>query len=288
VGLVTVTLSTPWLRSPDYFSYNVIFLLAPWLAARGLREREDRAGALGSVLAIERATRDAAIDEVARAERVRIARELHDIVAHSVAVMVIQIGAARMRLSTGTKGAEASLLAAEEAGRQTLDDLRRLLGVLRADEEDDNDSLGRDPQPPLPGLSQLGALVAQTREAGVHVEVEVEGDPVELPAGIDLTAYRIVQESLTNILKHSRPARTTVRLIYRPESLLLEITDDGAHAPANGVNGHGLVGIKERVSLFGGTVRIGPVPDGGWSVHAELPLPLLSRQDRRAAVLPTL
>ena len=286
VGLVTVTLATPWLRSHDAFIYNVVVLLAPWLAARGLRAREDRAGALGSALAIERATRDVAIGEVARTERVRIARELHDIVAHSVTVMVIQMGAARMRLPTGAKGAEASLLAAEEAGRQTLDDLRRLLGVLRADEEVDNDSLGRAPEPPLPGLSQLGALVEKTKAAGVHVEVEVEGDPVELPAGIDLTAYRIVQESLTNILKHSQPAHTKVRLIYRPESLLLEVTDDGPHTPANAANGHGVIGIKERVSLFGGTVRIGPVPDGGWSVHAELPLPLLSRQDRRAAVLP--
>ena len=286
-GIVTVTLVTPWLRSPDAFIYNAIVLLAPWLAARGLREREDRASALGSALASERATREAAIGEVARTERLRIARELHDIVAHSVAVMVIQIGAARMRLPTGATDAEAALLAAEEAGRQTLDDLRRLLGVLRADEEVGNGSSGRAPQPPQPGLSQLGALIAQTRAAGVLVEVEVEGDPVELPAGIDLTAYRIVQESLTNILKHSRPAHTTVRLIYRPESLLLEITDDGAHAPAIAANGHGLVGIKERVSLFGGTVRIGPVSGGGWSVRAELPLPISSRQDRRTAVIPS-
>ena len=287
VGLVTVTLSTPWLRSLDAFIYNVIFLLAPWLAARGLREREDRASALGSALAIERATRETTIGEVARTERVRIARELHDIVAHSVAVMVIQMGAARMRLPTGATGAEDSLLAAEEAGRQTLDDLRRLLGVLRADEEVGNGSSGRDPQPPQPGLSQLGALVAQTRTTGVLVEVEIEGIPVELPAGIDLTAYRIVQESLTNILKHSRPTHTTVRVAYRPESLLLEVTDDGAHASATAANGHGVIGIKERVSLFGGTVKIGPVPEGGWYVQVELPLPVPSRQDRRLKVLPT-
>lgn len=287
VGLVTVTLATPWLRSPDYFSYNVVFLLAPWLAARGLREREDRAGALGAALASERATKDAAIREVARAERVRIAREMHDIVAHSVAVMVIQMGAARMRLPTGATGAEAPLLAAEDVGRHALDDLRRLLGVLRADEEVGNGSSGRSPQPPQPGLSRLGALVTQTRAAGVLVEVEVEGDPVELPAGLDLTAYRIVQEALTNILKHSRAAHATVRLAYKPSSLLLDVVDDGPHTPADEGNGHGLVGINERVSLFGGTARTGRVPGGGWRVHAELPLPVPSRHDQRAAVLPT-
>ena len=287
VGLATVTLATPWLRSLDAFGYNVLLLLAPWLAARGLREREDRAGALGSALASERATREAAIGEVARAERVRIARELHDIVAHSVAVMVIQMGAARMQLTTGVTGAEDSLLAAEEAGRQTLDDLSRLLGVLRADDEVGNGSSDRSSYLPQPGLSQIGALVAQTRAVGVLVEVEVEGDPVDLPAGIDLTAYRIVQEALTNIIKHSRLAHVTVRLAYQPESLILEVTDDGPHTPANAANGHGLIGINERVSLFGGTVRIGPVPDSGWSVHAELPLPLLSRYDQRAALLPT-
>ena len=208
---------------------------------------------------------------MARTERLRIARELHDIVAHSVAVMVIQMGAARMRLPTGATGAEAPLLAAEDVGRQALDDLRRLLGVLRADEEVGNGSSGRSPQPPQPGLSQLGALVTQTRAAGVLVEVEVEGDPVELPAGLDLTAYRIVQEALTNILKHSRAAHATVWLAYKPSLLLLDVVDDGPHTPANEGNGHGLVGINERVSLFGGTARTGPLgrgvmmwSPGGW------------------------
>jgi signal transduction histidine kinase len=215
VGLTTVTLATPYLSRPDYFAWNVVFLLGPWLAARGLREREDRAAALGAVLAGERATKDAALREVAASERVRIARELHDIVAHSVSVMLVQIGAARMHLRAGAGGAEAPLLAAEDVGRQALAELRRLLGVLRADEAA-ADGLATGPQPPQPGLSALDALVAQTRAAGLLVEVQVEADPVELPAGLDLTAYRIVQDALTNTLKHGGAAHASVRLVYTP------------------------------------------------------------------------
>lgn len=285
IGLVTlsvVTLSTPWLRTPDAFAFNTVLLLSPWLAARGLREREDRAAAAGAALASERASQDAALRDVVADERARIARELHDIVAHSVSMMLIQVGAARMQLPAGAAGSEAQLLAAEDVGRQALDDLRRLLGVLRA-----GDSTGHvpggGPQAPQPGLSQLGALVAQTRTAGVRVEVQVEGEPVMLPAGLDLTAYRIVQEALTNTLKHSGAANTAVRLVYGHSSLLIEVIDDGGHAPADEGHGHGLVGINERVSLFGGTAVTGRVPGGGWRVHAQLPLRPPSTRDAVAS-----
>ena len=282
LGITAVTLSTPFLRSADYFAYNVVYLLGPWLAARGLREREDRAAALSAALAGERAAKEAAVREVAAAERVRIARELHDIVAHSVSVMVVQIGAARMQVQSGVRGAAAPLLAAEDVGRQALADLRRLLGVLRADE-----ATGAGPQAPQPGLSALDALVAQTRATGLHVDVQVQGDPVELPAGLDLTAYRIVQEALTNTLKHSGAARASVRLAYGPSSLVIEVVDDGSETPAGDATGHGLVGIGERVATFGGTAAIGHVPGGGWSVRAELPLLAPSVEDQRVPAMPT-
>ena len=285
VGLIAVTLATSWLRTPEYFAYNLVFLLGPWLAARGLREREDRAAALSAVLATERANQVAALREVAASERVRIARELHDVVAHSVSVMVVQIGAARMQLRIRAASAEAPLLAAEDVGRQALTELRRLLGVLRADEAADGSAAG--PQPPQPGLSALDALVAQTRAAGVLVEVQVAGDPVELPAGLDLTAYRIVQEALTNTLKHGGAVHASVRLAYAPSSLLIDVIDDGTDTPADEGTGHGLVGISERVSLFGGTATTGRIAGGGWRVHAELPLLVPAPQDQRAAALPS-
>ncbi len=275
LGVTVVTLSTPWLRSADYFAYNVVYLLAPWLAARGLREREDRAAALSAALAGERAAKDAAVREVAAAERVRIARELHDIVAHSVSVMVVQIGAARMQVQSGARGAATPLLAAEDVGRQALADLRRLLGVLRAEE-----ATGAGPEAPQPGLSALDTLVAQTRATGLHIDVQVQGDPVELPAGLDLTAYRIVQEALNNTLKHSGAAGASVRLAYGPSSLVIEVVDDGTETPADDATGHGLVGIAERVATFGGTAAVGHLPGGGWRVRAELPLLAASEEQR--------
>jgi signal transduction histidine kinase len=279
LGLTAVTLSTPFLSSAHYFAYNLVYLLAPWLAARGLREREDQAAALSAALTGERAAKDAAVREVAAAERVRIARELHDIVAHSVSVMVVQIGAARMQVRSGAGGAEAPLLAAEDVGRQALGDLRRLLGVLRADEAVGG---GAGPEVPQPGLSALDALVAQTRATGLHVEVRLEGDPLGLPAGLDLTAYRIVQEALTNTLKHSGASSASVRLTYGRSSLVVEVVDDGTKTPPNGGTGHGLVGIVERVTMFGGTATAGRAPDGGWRLRAELPIPASTEEQRVA------
>jgi signal transduction histidine kinase len=284
LGLTVVTLSTPFLRSVDYFAYNVLFLLAPWLGARGLREREDRAAGLSAALAAERAEKEAAVREVAAEERVRIARELHDIVAHSVSVMVVQIGAARMQLHSRPDEAEAPLLAAEGVGRQSLADLRRLLGVLRADEATGH---GAGPQAPQPGLSALDALVTQTRAAGLDVAVQVDGDPTELPAMLDLTAYRIVQEALTNALKHSGADHARVRLDYGRSSLIVDVVDDGSQTSGDDGTGHGLVGIRERVAVFGGTVTTGPAASGGWRVRAELPLPAPSVNDERVAALPT-
>jgi signal transduction histidine kinase len=284
-GLIAGTLSSPDLQSWDSLFYNSGFLLVPWLGARGLREREDRAAELATELVTERANKDAVRREAAAEERAHIARELHDIVAHSVSMMVIQIGAARMQLQLGAADAEAPLLDAEEAGRQTLDDLRRLLGVLRGG-EDLAGRAGSGPAPPQPGLSELEVLVGPVRDAGIDVEVEVEGVPVALPAALDLTAYRIVQECLTNTLKHSGASRVAVRLTYTSAVLRIEVTDDGV-AGLSGDTGHGLIGIGERVSLFGGTVSAGRAEEGGWRVRTELPLPVPPTSNRHPAALPT-
>lgn len=295
VAILVVTATTPELRSPGSFVFNTMFLLVPWLAARGLREREQRAAALADALATERAHQAAALREVATAERAHIARELHDIVAHSVSMMVIQVGAARMHLQSGA-AAGTALLQAEEVGRQTLDDLRRLLGVLRADETPPRPDLDDErvprpvsAEPPQPGLAQLEVLLEPVRAAGLRVAVHVVGAPAVLPAVLDLTAYRVVQEALTNALKHARASRAQVRLAYGPSALTVDVVDEGPSGTARTVAagdgaGHGLLGLRERVAMFGGTLTAGPAAGGGWRVTAELPLPASAGAGRRVAV----
>jgi signal transduction histidine kinase len=205
-----------------------------------------------------------ALEAVAH-ERARIARELHDVVAHTVSLMVIQTGAVRRRIHR-ERPRDAELLAeVESAGRDAIEELRRLLGILR----DPDEALSLAPQP---GLDRLEPLVEQVREAGLPVELSVEGARVAIPAGVDLAAYRIVQESLTNALKHAKGARTAVVVRYDPRSLAIEVTDDGASQANGGGTGHGLVGMRERASLYGGTLEAGPRPGGGYAVRATLPL----------------
>ena len=198
-------------------------------------------------------------------ERSRIARELHDVIAHSVSVMVIQAAAARHTLDPGDGEMREALQSVETAGREALAELRRLLGILRR--PDDEPALA-----PVPGLGRVGTLVEQMREAGLPTELRVEGEPAEIAPGIDLTAYRVIQEALTNALKHAGPARAQVRIRYRPRELDLEISDNGrgtdGHADGGG---HGLAGMRERVTLYGGTLDAGR-GDTGFTVHARLPV----------------
>jgi signal transduction histidine kinase len=213
------------------------------------------------------------------AERGRIARELHDVVAHSVSVMVVQAGAARRTLPASPGQAATALDQIESTGRQALVELRRLLGLLRSGDRDDEDALA-----PQPGLARLETLAAAAREAGLPVEVAVEGEARPLPAGVDLSAYRIVQEALTNSLKHAGPARASVRVCYGREVLEVRVEDDGNGSGSafgrqstdsdgqNRPSGHGLIGMRERVALFGGTLETGPRPGGGFRVAARLPL----------------
>jgi len=231
-----------------------------WGIARAFVERSRRADHLEERAAgLERAHAEAVA-----AERATIARELHDVIAHSVSVMTVQAGAARLLLDQDPPRARESLIAVEETGRQALGEMRRLLGILRGDEHETDLA-------PQPGIADIGALVEQIRAAGLPVDVVVEGERKRLPPGVDLAAYRVVQEALTNALKHAGAARAQVSIRYGATALELVVTNNGT-ARVNGRRGHGLIGLRERVALYGGHFEAGPRPDGGYAVRASLPL----------------
>jgi signal transduction histidine kinase len=235
-----------------------------WLIAYALRRRAQRADELETRASrLEREHEELVRARVA-AERRRIARDLHDVIAHSLSVMIVQAGAARLLLDDEPERARTSAFAVEETGHQALVEVRRLLGMLGKEEPG---------LAPRPGLSALNALVEHTRAAGLPVEVRVEGEPHGLPPGIDLTAYRIVQEALTNALRHAGPVRTEVRVSYEGDGLLLEIANDrGRGSNGGGGSGHGLVGMRERAALYGGELHCGPRAIGGYVVRARLPV----------------
>jgi signal transduction histidine kinase len=197
-------------------------------------------------------------------ERARLARELHDVVAHSVSTMVVQAEAGGSLLDRDPKGAQDAFASITSSGRQALGELRRMLGLLRS--ADGEYALG-----PQPGLAQLRALVEEMRGTGLPVELTIEGEPRPLSAGVDLSAYRILQEALTNTLKHARPARARVTVRYHAEDVELEVLDDGRGCVNGSHRGHGITGMQERVRLYGGTLETGGSADGGFSVRARLP-----------------
>ena len=207
-------------------------------------------------------------DETARRavveERQRLARELHDVVAHSISVIVLQARGGRRVLDDSPEQAREAFDSIEVTGREALTEMRRLLGLLRRTDEE----LALLPRA---SLRRLDALVEQVRQAGLPVELEIEGDPARLPAGVDLSGYRIVQEALTSTLRHAGPAHARVIVHCASEFVEINVTDDGA-GPHGGGPGHGLAGIRERVSLYGGELRTGPRPGGGYEVFARLPL----------------
>lgn len=208
--------------------------------------------------------RDVAAREAVVEERARIARELHDVIAHNVSMMVLQAGAERRVLNGGAGSTREVLQTIEQVGRSALTEMRRLLGMLRSD--------AAESLRPQPGLEDLPALAAQVREAGLPVELRIEGEPRSLPAGIELSAFRIVQEALTNTIKHAGQARAQVSVRYRADMLELEIVDDGRGTAGGAAGkGHGLVGMRERVALYGGHLAVGHHPAGGFAVRARLP-----------------
>lgn len=266
VAMWTSIALTSALKSPTDLTRDAVSVASAiaiaFAVGRVLRGRELR------VVASEERAQVLELDREAKAllavgeERARIARELHDVIAHGVSVMVVQAGAAAEVLSRDPEGARGALVAIQDTGRQALADLRRMLGLVRA-----GDPLAFGPRP---GLEQLDPLLDQLRTAGLPVEVEVHGTPRELPAGLDVSAYRIVQEALTNVLKHAGPARARVIVGYGPDALDLEVLDDG-RGPQNG-QGHGLVGMRERVGLYGGTIETGAAGPRGFRVRARLPV----------------
>ena len=200
-------------------------------------------------------------------ERVRIARELHDVVAHHVSVMGLQAGAARRVMHTRPDTAEEVLSSIESSSRQAVLELHRLLGFLRKADQ-------RDALEPQPHLLQLPELVAQTQGSGLCVRLSVEGEQRPLPGTLEVSAYRVVQEALTNVLKHSGGTVATVRVDYGPRVLDIEVRDDGVGRDdrQRKIGGHGLIGMRERVGLHGGHLRVGVVAEGGFIVHATFPL----------------
>ncbi|MEM8707649.1 MAG: sensor histidine kinase [Actinomycetota bacterium] len=262
-GVITPDDDLPWFAIPAF----VIMYGTAWILGDNVRTRRAYMLELERTAAHAEAQRQAEARHAVADERTRIARELHDVVAHSMSVMVVQAGAARRVLDANPRQAADALEAIETTGRESLDEMRRILGVLRSD-EDELDLA------PAPNLDDFGRLVDHCEQAGLPVTVTVQGDPVDLPASLELSAYRIVQESLTNTLKHAGPARANVALNYRESDLQVRVEDDGHGAAASTDRsgaGQGLVGMRERVEAFGGTLAAGPRPGGGFAVTAVLP-----------------
>ena len=266
-GIALAVLATTPPISLNDLIYRLVLVSVPWALGRVVRDRQGRADGLEVKARGIQSEQDARIRAATTEERTRIARELHDVVAHSVGVIVLQASGAQKVLDDKPQRAREALHSIEVTGRQALEEMHRILGILRTDAEGESLS-------PQPNLRQLEALSEQIRQGGLPVEVIVEGAVRQLPPGIELAAYRIVQEALTNALKHAGKAKASVLIRYRDHDLELEVTDDGhgvGGAVANST-GHGLVGMKERVGLYGGSLTVGAVPGGGYSVRATLPV----------------
>ena len=232
--------------------YNYALFGAAWVLGDNMRQRRQREREL-----VQRAVAD---------ERGRIARDLHDVVAHAVSVIVLQAGAARRIVAEQPDRARSALEAIETLGREAAADLRRLVGILRAPEDPAGEV------EPQPSLDRLAALLEGVRAAGLDVRLETEGQPRPLPPGVELSAYRIVQEALTNTLRHAHAERADVLLRYQPDGLELEVSDNGRGPSAAAAGGHGLIGMRERAAIFGGRVEAGPRPGAGFRVRVLLPL----------------
>jgi signal transduction histidine kinase len=256
-------------QTPTVIS-NGLVIGAAWLLGHFVGIRRAYTARLERTAALERARAESARRAVIE-ERLRLARELHDVVAHSISVIAVQSGVGAHVAHTQPEEAAKALAAIEATSRAALTELRRLLGVLR-EEGEPQGSLA-----PVPGLADLDALVAEVAKVGVGVRVRVEGTPSQLPVGVDLSAYRIVQEALTNVVKHAGTARAQVTIGYRDHEVMVEVSDDGQGVIPPTDNGqarvgHGLIGMRERVAAFGGDLEVGPRPGGGFRVAARLPL----------------
>ena len=259
-----VVINHPTQSWGDFFGIALLFSVV-WMSAFAIgRKLEQAAAAQERADQLER-EREAEARAAVAEERARIARELHDVVGHSVSVMTVQASAVRRLLLPEQTAEREALEIVEQTGREALAEMRRLVGVLRRPEE--GPALA-----PQPSLEHLDRLVAQARESGLPVEVRIEGEPTQLPPGVDLTAYRLVQEGLTNAIKHARASRADVVVRYGDGDVEVSVTDDGDGSGDGGGGGHGLVGMRERVTVYGGEFEAGPRPEGGYALRARLPV----------------
>jgi signal transduction histidine kinase len=265
IGLLPQILITPNTGS-DLFFEPVILAFAPWACGRFLRQRSERVGDLRELSERLDAERDQGAAAATGHERIRIARDLHDVLGHCLSVIVLQAGGARMLIGSEPARADTAMKVIEHAGHDALEELRYLLGVLGCGEA----SGGPEPQP---GLADIDALVRRTRAAGLMADLHIEGSPGPVSPVLGLCAYRIAQEALTNVIKHAGPARATVRVRWEMDRLELEIADTGCGPPAGHAarTGRGLIGMRERAALHDGQVRTGAGPGGGYLVRASLP-----------------
>jgi len=264
VGIVIVVYNIPGETASDLVFIPLRFVVA-WVAGYALRERAEQAEAAEERAAQAEREREAAARVAVAEERSRIARELHDIVAHAVSVMVLQVGAVRHKLPDALAADRDALRGVELAGRTALAEMRRLLAAMRR--EGDEAELV-----PQPGLDGLDSLLAEIGRAGLPVELHVDGQPVPLPRGVDLSAYRIVQEGLTNALKHAHASDADVTVRYRPDELEIEVRDNGQGSKTSDGLGHGLIGVRERVKIYGGKMSAGTASSGGFVLSTSLPL----------------
>ena len=263
--IVVVVSNIPGPQSAGDLIFIPLRFVVAWVAGYALRERSQQAEAAEMRATLAEREREAAARIAVAEERTRIARELHDIVAHAMSVMVLQVGAVRHKLPGTLEEDREALGRVEQAGRTALAEMRRLLGAMR----DDGDGVDRSPQP---GLDALDSLVEDVIHAGLPVQLHVDGERYALPRAIDLSAYRIVQEGLTNALKHAHASRADVTVRYRPDQVELEVADDGRGPAATNGHGHGLVGIRERAKIYGGEMSAGAAPAGGFILSARLPI----------------
>jgi len=249
-------------------AYNAVLLALPWLLGAAIRSLGERQRELADQAVELQREREENARQAVFQERVRIARELHDVVAHHVSVMGVQAGAARRVMARQPEKAAAALSSIEGSSRQAVAELHHLLGFLRRADETDELT-------PQPGIGQLDDLVAESALADLTVDLTIDGHPRPLPPTLDVSAYRVIQEALTNTRKHSGGTAATVHVHYGPTSLELDVLDDGGgpnDRTGGDRGGHGLIGMRERASLHGGHLRVGPRPEGGFAVHATFPL----------------
>jgi signal transduction histidine kinase len=263
-GAAIIVYNAPSSSAADLLFIPLLFAVS-WLAGFVLRERAEEAEAAEERAARAEREREAAARLAVAEERARIARELHDVVAHAVSVMVLQVGAVRHKLPDELDEDREALEDVEQAGRTALTEMRRLLAAMRRDGDDAELA-------PQPGLGRLDALADEVGRAGLPVRLHVDGEPFPLPGPLDLSAYRVVQEGLTNALKHARASVADVTVRYGPGELGIEVRDDGAGGATSDGLGHGLVGIGERVKIYGGDMTAGPANGTGFVLSARFPI----------------